>query len=213
MRKGNHITRELTLQEIIDKGDSAQKAFQLDTDLEIIAKGALTDTAKLAAMAKKAIVDGLNESLRTAIIEQTDAEDDLIKVYNLGVDKANEVYPNNVTALSRLTVPLSKEATDVPLPEKIKGCSIVQGTHTGKGKMKFKSTAHVNSYMVMETQDPSNLLDEAKYYPANPVSFDNSRGGEVSPKDPTIPSWYRVYGKNATGNGEWSDPFGGFTFH
>jgi len=212
-QKAIHIDKSSTLPQIIEKSGLVEVACQADTNVDIIAKGVDIEGKMVIAVGKKSIVDNMVLALKEATSAQGIAEDNLISSFNLGVDKANEVYPNDIVKLQNLKLDLSKIAEKVPLPLKITGCSVVQGSHTGKGNMHFKHGVHINSYMVMETQDGANLLDESKYYPGNPVSFDNSRGGEVSPKDPTKPSWFRVYGKNATGGGEWSDPFGGFPFH
>jgi hypothetical protein len=149
--------------------------------------------------------------LATAVIEQTDAEDALVNSYNSGVDKANEVYPHNEDKLTGLGLTLSKDGTPVATPSIVVGCSAVQSEHSGKANMHWHSLKGVRTFMVMETTtETSNLMDETKYYPANPASFLTSKGGEVTPKDLTKITWWRVYGVNASGNGVWSAPFGGF---
>lgn len=212
-QNANHTSKVSTVQENIDKLENAQVAFQLDLNPLIIAKGADMEGKKIILSGKNSIVQNFEFQLKEAIVARDLAEGNGILSYNLGVDKANEVYPHDTVKLLGLKLILSKISEKALLPEKITGCSVVQGSHTGKGNMHFKHAADVKSYMIMETQDGANLLDESKYYPSNPVSFDNSRGGEVSPKDPTKPTWFRIYGKNATGSGEWSAPFGGFAFH
>jgi hypothetical protein len=62
----------------------------------------------------------------------------------------------------------------------------------------------------METTDADNLMNPASYYPGNPQTFLNGKGGEVTPKSPDKVTWWRVYAENAAGKGQWSDPFGGF---
>jgi hypothetical protein len=89
---------------------------------------------------------------------------------------------------------------------------MVQSGHSGKGNFHCNKLANAKDFRLMETTDPA-TLDETKYYAANPVSFDNSRGGEVTPKTVGVITWWRFYGHNAAGDGIWSDPFGGFPIH
>ena len=122
--------------------------------------------------------------------------------------KANEKYPNNEAKLSGLGCTLSKEKQALPIPGKVMNGSAVQSEHSGKANMHWKSEPNAKIYFVMETTS-TDIMNESKYYPANPTSFDNSKGGEVTPKTLGVPVWWRVYAHNASGDGVWSDPFGG----
>ncbi len=102
--------------------------------------------------------------------------------------------------------------TKVPKPKKITGCKMIQSEHSGKGKVSFKKAKYIKNYMLMETT-AADTKDEKNYYPANPISFDNSKGGLVTPKQKGIITWWRVYGHNASGDGIWSEPFGGFPIY
>ena len=210
--KAIHIDSHFTLVEIIKKGNNAAGKFQDDVNLDIKAKGA--DMQLKADVAQKATdaVTGLKTDLAAAIVTQTDRETDLITSFNSGVDKANEVYPSNDEVLKSLGLTLSKDHKDVPICDMPASCSAVQSEHSGKVNMHWHSLANAKNFPVMETTS-ADTMDEKNYYPANPVSFDNSKGGEITPKQLGVITWWRIYGHNASGDGVWSAPFGGFPVH
>ena len=210
--KAVHIDNHFPLSEVIKTGNNSAGKFQADGNADIQAKGA--DMLAKANEAQKAAdkVTGLQTDLATAVINQTDRETDLISSFNSGVDKANEIYPHDDAVLKGLGLTLSKDHKDLPVCDQPVGCSVVQSEHSGKANTHWHSLKNAKSYMVMETTS-ADTMDEKNYYPANPVSFDNSKGGEVVPKQLGVITWWRIYGHNAAGDGVWSAPFGGFPVH
>jgi hypothetical protein len=212
MEKAVHMDDHLTLGEKIDKGTLAGVKFQLDGNADIQSKGADIATATQEASDADAHVESLKSQLAAAEVIKSAKAATLDNVYNGGVDKANEVYPGKVDILKGLSLTMAKDHKARPLCEKGTGGSMVQSGHSGKGNFHCNKLANAKDFRLMETTDPA-TLDETKYYAANPVSFDNSRGGEVTPKTVGVITWWRFYGHNAAGDGIWSDPFGGFPIH
>ncbi len=212
MRKGKHVSPNETIQDLIDQGEIVGPLMHSDANAQVIAKGDVINTDVAALAAKKLIVENLEIALLEARVVEETAKATFILSYNAGVDKANEIYPHNEAKLTGLGIVLTEENHKRPVPGKVDGCSVVQGDHTGQGLMHMHKESHSDSYQVMETQS-ADITNEAVYYPANPTSFNNSRGGVVYPKNKDIKTTYRIFGRNTTGDGVWSDPFGGFPFH
>jgi hypothetical protein len=103
---------------------------------------------------------------------------------------------------------LSKDRTH-SVPGKVLGGSAVRDDNTTLVDIHYHSVVGARVYFVMETTDADNLMNPAVYYPASTQSFLNGKGGEVTPKSSDKPTWWRIYGENANGKGDWSDPFGG----
>ena len=211
-KKAIHISANETLSDTIDKGQKAGEKFQADGNADIQAKGADIASATAVSVKSKKNVEDLTTQLAAAVIKQESDKTGVVNTYNLGVDKANEVYPHNDAVLVGLSLTLSKDHKDLPVCDQPVGCSAVQSEHSGKANMHWHSLKNAKSYMVMETTS-ADTMDEKNYYPANPVSFDNSKGGEVVPKQLGVITWWRIYGHNAAGDGVWSAPFGGFPVH
>ena len=208
--KAIHINSREPLADIITKSLEVGGKFHSDGNPEIIAKGDIILTSAGDANIKKQTVADLTTQLAAAVLTQNEAEATLVTDYNLGVDKANEVYPNNEIKLTALALVLSGGNAGLPTPTIVEGCSAVKSVHSGFAGMHWHTQAGVRSFLVMETTDLTDLMDETTYYPANPVMFLTSKGGEVKPKDGIKITWWRVYGENAAGEGVWSAPFGGF---
>ena len=212
MEKANHLDSHLTIGEKITKGTSAGENFQMDGNIDIQAKGADIATATNVAQKATDFVTSLETQLAAAIIAKNTAETNLGTKYNSGVDKANEVYPGNVEKLKGLSLTMGVHKSDVPVCEKGTGGSVVQSGHSGKASFHCNPLKYAKDIRMMETQS-TDTMNEANYYPANPTSFDNSKGGEITPKNTGIITWWRFYGHNASGDGIWSDPIGGFPIH
>ena len=211
-KKGKHMTPNQPLQQKIDKGTYTGAKMQLDPSAPVVAKGLIIANDALAAKAKKKVVDDLEMALIPARVESDEAEALLVLDFNLGVDKVNEIYPHNEAKITGMGIDLTEENHKRPLPGKIMGGSVVQSDHSGKGNMHCHSEKEADTYVPMETQS-TDILNEAVYYPANPTSFSNSKCGEVIPKDKDVKTTWRIFGRNTTGDGPWSDPFGGFPIH
>ena len=207
-KKAVHINTSTAFADIVSEALTMGTNFSADSDTDIAAKGATIIGKRTAAVNADVMVTNLTTQLATAVIAKSDAEASLIEAINSGVDKANEKYPNNEAKLSGLGCTLSKEKQALPIPGKVMNGSAVQSEHSGKANMHWKSEPNAKIYFVMETTS-TDIMNESKYYPANPTSFDNSKGGEVTPKTLGVPVWWRVYAHNASGDGVWSDPFGG----
>jgi len=207
-KKANHINPNKSLADIIVESFTMGTNFSADSDTDIAAKGATILGKRTTAKNADDMVTNLTNQLATAVIAKSDAEAKLIEAINSGVDKANEKYPNNEVKLTGLGCTLSKDKQPLPIPGKVMNGSAVQSEHSGKANMHWKSEPNAKNYLIMETTS-SETMNESKYYPANPTSFDNSKGGEVIPKTLGVPVWWRVYAHNASGDGVWSDPFGG----
>jgi len=209
-KKAIHIRINQPLADIITKSLEAGAKFHDDGNADIVIKGDITLASADIAKIKMKLVADLNTQLAAAVLDQNKAEVKLVEDFNLGVDKANEVYPNNEIKLTELALTLSGGHTDLPAPTIVDGCSAVKSVHSGFATMHWHRQEGVRSFLVMETTDLTDLMDESTYYPADPVMFLTSKAGEVKPKDSGKITWWRVYGENATGKGVWSAPFGGF---
>jgi hypothetical protein len=210
--KANHIPPTVNVGVAIAKGIAAGAAFQLDVNTEVIAKGVIITSKAGALKSANDLVNSLTEQLGTAHLAQNNRKKEFVLGFNLGTDKANEIYPHSDEDLSRLKMFLSKAGTTRPVPGKITGGSLVQSEHSGMGYVHFNYEANTDEYILMETQS-TDITNEEVYYPANPIFFSDSRGGEVTPKTKGVNTTYRIFGRNTTGDGFWSDPFGGFPIH
>ncbi len=211
-KKGKHFSPNVPLQEIIDKGAKMGPLLFAETEAEVKAKGLIINNNTADAKLKQKAVSDLETELDSARIDCATSEATLLVNINLGVDKVNEKFPHDEVKIVALGIDLTEEGHKRPLAEKIFGCSVVQSGHSGKGNMHCHCDKNTDSYMIMETQS-TDILNEAVYYPGNPTSFNNSRGGEVIPKDVNKITTFRIFGRNTSGDGIWSDPFGGFPIH
>jgi len=210
--KANHVSNNINVDVAIAKGNSAGAAFEADANAQIISKGTTMVSKAGALKSANDLVISLTEELGTAHIARKNRKKEFVEVFNLGADKANEIYPHSDEDLSRLKMYLSKPGTTRPVPGKITGGSLVQSEHSGMGYIHFNYEANTDEYILMETQS-TDIMNEEVYYPGNPIFFSDSKGGEVTPKTKGVDTTYRIFGRNTTGDGFWSDPFGGFPIH
>lgn len=194
----------LSVAEKIARMRAVGKPMSLDLDPEIQAQG-LALLAEALTLEQDATKQDNAASAAVSATETVHAEEKTsADVYKTSVDLLEKKFPNNTAKWLLYSAQLSSAGTSAVLPGKVLSVSVVQDEFAGKGNMHFHHVKGAKIYFVYETQ--GNPLDPTTYFPANPKSFDSSKGGQITPKTVGVPSNWIVVAHNGAGDGVPSAP-------
>jgi hypothetical protein len=199
------LDSHLSIAEKIARMRAVGKPMSLDLDPDISAQGLLLLAAALT-MEQDETKQQNAQAVATSATETVHADEKTSAgVYETSVELLEKKFPNNTAKWLLYSAILSSAGTKAGIPGQVKDVSVVQSEFDGHGNMHFHHVKGATIYFVYETQ--GNPLDPTTYFPANPKSFNSSKGGQITPKTAGIPSNWIVVAHGNGGEGPPSAPY------
>jgi len=210
--KALHLSEHNTDEEVKDALHLVGPLCALDADTEVAADGAEVVTADTNFGNARSADQSAQHAAEVAVDTKNSVKTAGIKKYNKTADKVIEKYAEDPDHQAALGFEMSKDPSAKGKCTKIVDGKATQWIHNGFVALVWKSLLTLAKYYVIEecTGDPA---VEANWYPADkPTS--NAAEAIVKPKTLGVPTWWRVTGWNAAGEGiAPSNPFGGDPIH
>jgi hypothetical protein len=184
----------------------------LDADADVAALGAAGEIVQGDYHDARGESNTLTLAAETGVSTKNTEKTNTIKAYNALAKKADEKYPTDTTHKEALGLEMGKHRAAKGQCTKIEDGKAKQWIHNGFAILDWKSLLELAMYYVIE-ECTGDVTVEANWYAADKPT---STGAEaiVKPKTLNVPTWWRVTGWNAAGEGVApSDPFGGDPIH